>query len=213
MQGTKKQKTSNDKPSNTSEEIDQKENSLSEDEQVKENENSKQNEEKEQSGAHIHLTYIETLEKRNAEIQDQLREYIQAYKKIKEDHEAFKFRLERESKKELETMRGKVVTELFDVLDNLDRSILGGESGWNADSILQGLRMVQTQFLDKLQTLGLTTIEPLNQNFNPNESEAISMVQAEEESMDDKIVLVYSRGYKMGDRVIRPAKVQVAKWG
>lgn len=158
-------------------------------------------------------TYVETLERRLQETQDQLREYIQAYKQVKEDKEEFKRRLDREKQKDLETLRGRLVLDLLDVLDNLDRSVMGGEAGWNAQAMLQGVKMVQNQFLEKLQALGMTVIDPLGQPFNPNEAEALDVSVAETADQDDRVSRVYSRGYRLNDRVIRPARVQVARYG
>lgn len=157
-------------------------------------------------------TYIETLERKLLEHQEQLREYIAAYKQVKEDQEAFKKRLEREAARDQEMTRGRLVNDLLEVLDNLDRSVLGGEAGWNAESLLMGIKMVHGQFLEKLQGLGLKVVDPQGKPFNPNEAEALDMSVTTDPSLDDTVSRVYVRGYRMGDRVIRPAKVQVARF-
>ena len=156
-------------------------------------------------------TYVEKLERRLVEAQDQLREYIQAFKKLKEDNAEFRERLQREAEKDLARLRGKVVSELFEVADNLDRSITGAESHWDADAFLAGIKMVQSQFLEKLQGLGLEVIEPVGKKFDPNEAEAVALVPTSDPDKDDTVVDVYARGYRMNGKVIRPAKVSVAK--
>ena len=156
-------------------------------------------------------TYVETLERRLQETQDQLREYIQAYKKVKEDMEDFKRRLDREAQKDLTMLRGRLVTELLEVLDNLDRSVMGGESGWNPQAMLGGLKMVQGQFLEKLQQLGLEMIDPQGRPFDPNLAEALDVTSTPDPDLDNTVSRVYSRGYRLNDRVIRPARVQVAR--
>ncbi len=155
-------------------------------------------------------TYVESLEQRLVQAQDQLREYIQAYKKVKEETEEFKARLEREAEKDLALLRGKVVSELFEVVDNLDRSIAGAEADWDAEAFLTGIKMVRTQFLDKLTALGLEIISPLHEKFDPNEAEAVALVPTTDPAMDEKVMEVFARGYRMDGRVIRPAKVSVA---
>ncbi len=154
---------------------------------------------------------METLERRLQETQDQLREYIQAYKKVKEDMEDFKRRLDREAQKDLTMLRGRLVTELLEVLDNLDRSVMGGESGWNPQAMLGGLKMVQGQFLEKLQQLGLEMIDPQGRPFDPNLAEALDVTSTPDPDLDNTVSRVYSRGYRLNDRVIRPARVQVAR--
>ncbi len=156
-------------------------------------------------------TYVETLERRLLETQDQLREYIQAYKKLKEDNSEFRSRLEREAEKDLALLRGKVVSELFEVADNLDRSIAGAEAHWDAEAFLAGIKMVRAQFLEKLEALGLEIIAPVGEKFDPNEAEAVALVSTSDPQQDDMVVDVFARGYRMDGRVIRPAKVSVAK--
>lgn len=157
-------------------------------------------------------TYIETLERRLMESEEKLREYINAYKQVKEDKDDFKRRLEREALRQQEITKGRLVSGLLDVLDNLDRSIQGGESGWNAESILAGLKLVQGQFMEKLTELGLKSIDPLGRPFNPNEAEALDMAMTTDEALDNTVSRVYQRGFMLGERVVRPARVQVARY-
>ena len=169
-------------------------------------------EEKQEAPRPRQPTYIETLERRLQETQDQLREYIGAYKQIKEDQEGLRKRLEREAAREQEIMRGRLVNELLEVLDNLDRSVLGAESGWNGEAMLGGLKMVQGQFLEKLLAMGLKVIDPLGKAFNPNEADALDVTVTTVEEQDQTVSRVYTRGYRMGERVIRPARVQVCRY-
>lgn len=157
-------------------------------------------------------TYIETLERRLLESEEKLREYINAYKQVKEDKDDFKRRLEREALRQQEITKGRLVTGLLDVLDNLDRSIQGGESGWNAESILAGLKLVQGQFMEKLIELGLKAVDPLGRPFNPNEAEAVDMSMTHDQALDNTVTRVYQRGFMLGERVVRPARVQVARY-
>jgi molecular chaperone GrpE len=71
--------------------------------------------------------------------------------------------------------------------------------------------MVQGQFLEKLQALGLSVIDPQGQPFDPNEADALDVSPASSPEEDNRVSRVYSRGYRMNDRVIRPARVQVAR--
>lgn len=109
-------------------------------------------------------------------------------------------------------MRGRLVADLVDVLDNLERSTQGAEAGWSAQDILMGMKMVQRQFMEKLQALGLQLVDPLGKPFDPNEAEALNMSMTFEEAQDNTVSRVYTKGYKLGDRVIRPARVEVARY-
>ena len=75
-----------------------------------------------------------------------------------------------------------------------------------------GMKMVQRQFLEKLQALGLALIDPLGRPFDPNEAEALNVSATFEENLDNTVSRVYARGYKLGDRVVRVARVEVARY-
>lgn len=158
------------------------------------------------------LTYIQELEQRLRASQDTLSRYIGAYKELETEKENFMGRIERENAKKLELLRGKLVSDLLDLMDNLDRSVMGTESSRNFDALSQGIKMVQHQFGEKLTNLGVTTIETVGEAFDPNLHEALGVSPTDDESKDDVVVMEYARGYKMGDRIIRPAKVQVGRY-
>jgi len=156
-------------------------------------------------------TYIETLERKLHEAQDQLSDYIHAYKKVKEEMDEVRTRLERAAEKDLEVLRGKLLTELLETLDNLDRSIQGGKSGWDATALLEGIELVRVQFLERLHGFGLTMIDPLGDTFDPKVAEAVGLASTDDPEQDNKVVQVYIKGFQFNERVIRPAKVVVGR--
>ena len=123
----------------------------------------------------------------------------------------FKARLERAAEKELETLRGHLVSQLFEVMDNLDRSIGSAEADFNAEAFMKGIKMVRGQFLEKLAAFGLEVIDPIGGDFDPNEAEAMNLVATSDPGEDGKVVQVHARGYRLKDRVIRPAMVGVGQ--
>jgi molecular chaperone GrpE len=121
--------------------------------------------------------------------------------------------LRKRQKRELDDARleskGRVLKEMLPVVDNLERAIEHATSQSGTNPIVEGVQLVLRQFLTAFERLDVTPIEAGGQPFDPNLHEAIS--QAESDSPPGTVVQVLQRGYKAGDRLLRPALVVVAK--
>jgi molecular chaperone GrpE len=156
-------------------------------------------------------TYVEELEQKVAEKDKQAQEYLTKYRQAASEFEEARLRLRREISKDIERARREVISEFLEVVDNLDRAIEAGRRSSAADSLLQGVEMVQRQFLSKLEAIGVKPIESTGAHFDPALHEAISTVPAASPDQDGVIVGVVRQGYRIGDEVLRPAAVAVAK--
>ena len=159
-------------------------------------------------------TYVEELEQKLADKDQQLQDAIARYRGASTEFEESRLRLRREIGKDIERARREILAELLDVVDNLDRAIEA--ANWSSapdriDTLLQGVEMVRQQFLAKLEGFGVKRIESEGQPFNPSLHEAISAVPASTPAQDGTIVGVVRHGYRIGDDVLRPASVAVAK--
>ena len=119
-------------------------------------------------------------------------------------------RLEREKSEGICFANESLMRELLSVLDNLDRAIQHAENGSDFESLLKGIRMIQKGFLDSLAKFGCTPFESLNQDFNPNLHEAVMQQEAPGEA-ENKVLQELQKGYKLNDRLLRPAMVVVSK--
>jgi molecular chaperone GrpE len=99
--------------------------------------------------------------------------------------------------------------DILDVLDNLERSIDAARSS-GAAGIVEGVEMVHKQLLGALAKHGVEVISPLGEHFDPNFHEAVMRRPASPEHPADTVTNVLGKGYKLKDRVLRPAKVAVA---
>jgi molecular chaperone GrpE len=159
-------------------------------------------------------TYVEELERKVAEKDSQLQDAIARYRGAAAEFEESRVRLRREISKEIERGRREILADLLDVVDNLDRAIdaaRASRSAGTVDSLIQGVDIVRRQFLAKLEGFGVTRIESQGQPFDPALHEAISAVPASESAPDGTIVGIVRHGYRIGDDVLRPASVAVAK--
>lgn len=156
-------------------------------------------------------TYIEELERQIADKDRQIQEYLGKYRQAAAEFDEARLRLRREIAKDIERARREILADLLDVVDNLDRALEAARQAPGADALLQGVEMVRRQFLGKLEGFGVTPIDSTNAQFDPQLHEAVSTVPAASPDQDGTIVGVVRRGYRIGQDVLRPAAVAVAK--
>jgi molecular chaperone GrpE len=159
----------------------------------------------------IKPSYVEQLEQQVAEKDRQVQEYIAKYRQAAAEFEEARLRVRREVSKDVERGRREILSDLLEVVDNLDRAIESARQGATPASLLQGVEIVRRQFLAKLEGLGVTRIEVADQPFDPSVHEAITTVPSTSPDQDGHIVGVVRQGYRIGDDVLRPASVAVAK--
>ena len=102
------------------------------------------------------------------------------------------------------------LTTLLPVLDNLSLAIDHAEKDSSLEHLLTGVRGTARSFEQALISVGVEPVKSIGEDFNPELHEAVDMVAVEPEN-DGKITAEYSRGYKFGERLLRPARVQVGK--
>ncbi|HKD42834.1 MAG TPA: nucleotide exchange factor GrpE [Myxococcaceae bacterium] len=137
-------------------------------------------------------------------------ELARAFQALNNDREEFKQRLSRERERMLDVEKGNIAQILLEVMDELDLSL---QAAGNDDSPLaRGVRLIRDGILSKLQTLGIERVDPLGEPFDPNSSEAADVEITTDPAKDQKVVGVTRAGYRLKDRVIRPARAKVAKY-
>ncbi|HEY8561758.1 MAG TPA: nucleotide exchange factor GrpE [Pyrinomonadaceae bacterium] len=102
------------------------------------------------------------------------------------------------------------LTTLLPVLDNLNLAIDHAEKDSSLEHLLGGVKGTARSFEQALISVGVEPVKSIGEEFNPEFHEAVDMVAVEPEN-DGRITAEYSRGYRFGDRLLRPARVQVGK--
>jgi molecular chaperone GrpE len=156
-------------------------------------------------------TYVEELEQKIVEKDGQIQEYLSKYRAAAGEFEEARLRLRREISKDIERSRREILADLLDVVDNLDRALDSARQGGSNDALVQGVEMVRRQFMTKLEGFGVTRIDADGRQFDPQLHEAISTVPASSPEQDGVIVGTVRPGYRIGEDVLRPAAVAVAK--
>src|SRR5262245_24487164 len=121
--------------------------------------------------------------------------------------------LRKRQRRELDDARfdtkSKVLKEMLPVVDNLERAIEHASAQTGTNPIVEGVQLVLRQFMTAFERLGVDPVDAAGQPFDPNLHEAIS--QLESDQPPGTVVQVLQRGYRSGDRLLRPALVVVAK--
>jgi molecular chaperone GrpE len=95
-------------------------------------------------------------------------------------------------------------------MDDLNRAINAVSEETPREAILEGIRGIATSFQSALTNAGVEPIGSVGEPFNPELHEAVD-TEVTGDEMDGKVVAEYSRGFRMGDRLLRPARVKVGR--
>jgi molecular chaperone GrpE len=126
------------------------------------------------------------------------------------EFENYRRRVDRERTETYARSRAEVVLELLPVIDNFERALASLEhSGSDAKSLRQGIELIHRQLNDALAKFGLEPVESVGQAFDPNVHEAVS-AEPSSEHEENTVIAEFERGYKLGEKLLRPAKVKVA---
>ena len=123
------------------------------------------------------------------------------------DLEAAKARVDRDAAKTRDEIRAQLVAELLPVLDNLDRSSAAGGD----EAVVEGVRLVRSQLMGVLHKYGLERFDVLGEPFDPREHDAMSVVDVSNPGLDGAVIDQWEPGYRIGDRLLRPARVVVGR--
>lgn len=137
-------------------------------------------------------------------------ELARAFQSMNQDREEFKARLTRERERLLDVERGNVALTLLEAIDELDRCLSASAS--DDSPLAQGVRLIRGALLNKVSQTGIERLEVVGQPFDPNTAEAADMEITTSPEDDQKVVAEVQAGYKLKDRIIRPARVKVAKY-
>ncbi|MGH9220251.1 MAG: nucleotide exchange factor GrpE [Vicinamibacterales bacterium] len=121
----------------------------------------------------------------------------------------FRKRVERDRKDMIEWAAADVLSDLLFIVDDFDRA-LAAEAPPQAQAYKAGLELIQRQLADLLKKRGVTVIDAMGADFDPHLHQAVAYEEVDG-AREGEVVGVMAKGYKLGDRLLRPAIVKVAK--
>lgn len=138
---------------------------------------------------------------------EKLAEMQEQYVRLYAEFDNFRKRTAKEKLETFGDATAKAVEQLLPVVDNFERAI---DAPCADEQYKSGMMMIFTQLKNYLDKLGVTEIEALGTEFDPNIHQAIKQSEANEEFAENTVCEVFQKGYKLKERLIRPAMVAVA---
>ncbi len=154
---------------------------------------------------------IKSLKEKLEKCQTEKQEYLDGWQRAQADFINFKKQNDSIYTQAKESSTIDIVESLLPILDSFDMA-LAGTFDDSFKKWLTGFEYVHQQFKKVLEEYNVIEINPLNQQFNPNEHEAIKEIITEDESQDHTVAHVILKGYKTPTRIIRAATVKVYKF-
>jgi molecular chaperone GrpE len=159
-------------------------------------------------------TYVEELDARTKAAERQVQEvqsrFDQLRQQLQRETDETRQRLNRSADERAAADKANFIAALLPVMDDLKRAIDAVSDNTSRDSLLEGIRSIATSFQSALANAGVEPIEAVGEEFNPELHEAVDTGETDGD-MDGKVIQEYSRGFRMGDRLLRPARVKVGR--
>ena len=169
---------------------------------MKEESNNNKIEYVKEDGANNAETKFKKLKKKLKQAERERKEYLDGWQRERADFTNYKRDNEKYMDESRQLVREDIILQMLSVLDNLELAIAHTPEDIQKMSWYKGVEHVYKQFADKLKELGVEEIEAAGKKFDPALHEAL-------EGTGDWVAEVAQKGYKLGDKVIRAAKVSV----
>jgi molecular chaperone GrpE len=158
--------------------------------------------------------YVEELEARTRAAEQTARDvqtrFEQVRAELKRETDEIRQRLTRTADERAAREKAAFVGALLPVMDNLQRAVEAAETGGTLEALLTGLRGTISGFENAITSAGVEPVTATGAPFDPELHEAVDTVEVEPER-DGLVTAEYSRGYRMGGQLLRPARVQVGR--
>jgi molecular chaperone GrpE len=153
---------------------------------------------------------LQELQDELAAAQAQAAENLDGWQRALAEFANYKKRIGREKEGAHQRAAAIVITRFLGVLDDLELALEDRPKEGEASDWAEGIEMINRKLKTILENEGVEPVPALGETFDPNLHDAVSLEESEEHT-DSQVIGVVQQGYRMGDRVLRPAKVRVAK--
>ena len=140
-------------------------------------------------------------------LQKEFEEHKQQHLRVLAEYDNFRKRTQNEKNAIYNNAVSDTVQAILPIADNIERAL--SQENASAEDMRKGVEMIENQIKACFEKLGLTEMGQVGESFDPNFHNAVAHI--EDESLGENVIAaVYQKGYKLGDRVVRHAMVQVA---
>lgn len=161
----------------------------------------------ENEGLADETTESEKVQDSEAMIKDLNDKYLRLYSEF----DNYRKRTIKEKSDIIKTAGEDVFKAILPVIDDFERAVKANESVNDAAAIKEGITLIYNKLKNISQQKGLVAFDSIGEVFNPDVMEAITNIPASDESQKGKVIDEIEKGYKLGDKVIRFAKVVIAQ--
>ncbi len=152
---------------------------------------------------------VDQLRAKLAEAEQARDQNIDLAKRMQAEFENYQKRAQRDRAQDLRYAQAPLAFDILGALDNLDRAVAAAQQAGETGPLVQGVAMVQSQLLDVFRRHGVMRIEAQGEPFDPNLHQAV-MQQPSKDQPPGTVLQVLEHGYRIHDRVLRPARVIVS---
>jgi molecular chaperone GrpE len=156
---------------------------------------------------------VKELEKLKKMLEDERKktgEYLSRLQYLQADFENLQKRSKKEIEQAVEYGNESLIVKLLPVLDDLERGLEAAREAKDKEPILDGLELILKEIQTSLREAGLSSIECIGKNFDPSSHEAMGYVETADKP-ENTVIRELRKGYRLGDKVIRPSMVEVAR--
>ena len=167
----------------------------------------------ERSSMKTKFVSVKELEKLKKMLEDERKktgEYLSRLKYLQADFENLQKRARKEVEQAIEHGNESLIVKLLPVLDDLERALEAAREAKDKETILDGLELILKEVQTCLREAGLSSIESIGKSFDPSSHEAIGYLETADKP-ENTIIRELRKGYRLGDKVIRPSMVEVAR--
>ncbi len=141
-------------------------------------------------------------DKLKAELEEEKNKYL----RLLAEYDNFRKRSAKEKLESYGDATAKAISDILPVYDNFERAL---QSESSDENFKKGVEMIFNNFTEALKRIGVETIDPVGEEFDPNVAQAINQIE-DENFGDNTVCQVFQKGYKLSDKIIRYAMVVVA---
>jgi len=159
------------------------------------------------------LEALASLEEKQQALEQKVKEtaeYKDKYLRALAESENARKRIRQQAEESARIQREGLLRDLLAIIDNLERAVAAARDGGNGKPIVEGVEMVLRSMVDFLRSHGVTQLSAVGQPFDPLLHEAVDSVETTKHE-PNTVVDEFVRGYYIGDRLLRPARVAVSR--
>jgi len=156
-------------------------------------------------------TFVEELKARVEKAEQQAREISVAYRRIDEERDAFRERLNRDLERRVDVARAELMRKILGVADDLDRAIAVARDMQEPSPMLEGVVLIRDRLMQALASEGVEVFSTVGEPFDPNIAEAMAVEPTQDAGQDNRVIEELQQGYMIKGTLLRPARVRVAR--